>query len=321
MRRSLTRLFSGLGKTRAAILDGLRSALANSGALDADALESIEETLIAADVGVETALRLVELLRENAGDISSGGVDAAVDLIAGEIEQILKSAGTTRDGAERARPHVIMVVGVNGTGKTTTIGKLAALEMRAGRSIMLAAADTFRAAAREQLAVWAERSGSQLIAGEEGGDPAAVAFDALDAAIARGVDVLIVDTAGRLHTQKNLLEELIKIRRVLGKRMPGAPHEVLLVIDANTGQNALSQAKLFHEAVEISGIALTKLDGTARGGIAVAIAREFAIPVQFVGLGETVEDIELFDPEAFASALVRSNGGGNDHPAGSSPSA
>ncbi len=307
MRRSLTRLLSGLGKTRTAILEGLRSALGNSQALDENALESIEETLIAADVGVETALSLVELLRSNTAKISSGGVDAAVDLIARDIEQVLRQAGTMRNGLERARPHVIMVVGVNGTGKTTTTGKLAALERRAGRSVMLAAADTFRAAAREQLSIWAERSGSQFIAGEEGGDSASVAFDALSAAIARDTDVLIVDTAGRLHTQKNLLEELTKIRRVLGKRMPGAPHEVLLVIDANTGQNALSQARLFHDAVEISGIALTKLDGTARGGIAVAIARELAIPVHLVGLGEGIDDIEVFDPGIFASALIRAN--------------
>ncbi|MCK4511766.1 signal recognition particle-docking protein FtsY [bacterium] len=307
MRRSLTRLLSGLGKTRAALLEGLRSALGNSGALDENALESIEETLIAADVGVGTALRLVDILKNNTTQISSGGVEAAVDLIACEMEEILKHAGSTRDELKRTRPHVIMVIGVNGTGKTTTAGKLAALERRAGRSVLMAAADTFRAAACEQLTIWAERSGSDLIAGEEGGDSASVAYDALSAAIARDTDVLIVDTAGRLHTQKNLLEELIKIRRVLGKRMPGAPHEVLLVIDANTGQNALSQAKLFHDAVEVSGIALTKLDGTARGGIAVAIARELRIPVHLIGLGEGVDDIEVFDPQVFASALIRAN--------------
>lgn len=307
MRRSLTRLLSGLGKTRAALLEGLRSALGNGSALDENALESIEETLIAADVGVGTALRLVDILKNNTTQISSGGVEAAVDLIACEMEEILRYAGTTRDETERARPHVIMVVGVNGTGKTTTAGKLAALERRAGRSVLMAAADTFRAAACEQLTIWAKRSGSELIAGEEGGDSASVAYDALSAAIARDTDVLIVDTAGRLHTQKNLLEELIKIRRVLGKRMPGAPHEVILVIDANTGQNALSQARLFHDAVEVSGIALTKLDGTAKGGIAVAIAHELAIPVHLIGLGEGIDDIEIFDPQAFASALTRAN--------------
>lgn len=307
VRRSLTRLLSGLGKTRAALLEGLRSALGNGSALDENALESIEETLIAADVGVGTALRLVDILKNNTTQISSGGVEAAVDLIACEMEEILRYAGTTRDETERARPHVIMVVGVNGTGKTTTAGKLAALERRAGRSVLMAAADTFRAAACEQLTIWAKRSGSELIAGEEGGDSASVAYDALSAAIARDTDVLIVDTAGRLHTQKNLLEELIKIRRVLGKRMPGAPHEVILVIDANTGQNALSQARLFHDAVEVSGIALTKLDGTAKGGIAVAIAHELAIPVHLIGLGEGIDDIEIFDPQAFASALTRAN--------------
>ncbi len=307
MRRSLTRLLSGLGKTRAALLEGLKSALGSGRVLDETALESIEETLIAADVGVGTALRLIDILKDNTTQISSGGVEAAVDLIASEMEEILKHAGSTRDELERTRPHVIMVVGVNGTGKTTTAGKLAALEMRAGRSVLLAAADTFRAAACEQLTIWAERSGSDLIAGEEGGDSASVAYDALDAAIARDTDVLIIDTAGRLHTHKNLLEELIKIRRVLGKRMPGAPHEVLLVIDANTGQNALSQARLFHDAVDVSGIALTKLDGTARGGIAVAIGRELSIPVHLIGLGESIDDIEVFDPQVFASALIRAD--------------
>jgi len=209
-----------------------------------------------------------------------------------------------------------MVVGVNGVGKTTSIGKLARRYVAEGRTVILAAADTFRAAAGEQLAVWAERSGAQLVGGVDGGDPAAVAFDALDAAVAREADVLIVDTAGRLHTQKNLIEELRKIRRVLAKRLNGAPHEVLLVVDANTGQNAISQAKLFDEAVGLTGIVLAKLDGTARGGIVIPIARELSIPVRYVGTGESIDDLEEFDPTVFAAALLGVGGGPSGAPDG-----
>jgi fused signal recognition particle receptor len=203
------------------------------------------------------------------------------------------------------------VAGVNGVGKTTTIGKLARLHMDEGRSVVMAAADTFRAAAGEQLAIWAKRSGAQFVGGQMGGDAAAVAFDALEAAIARSVDVLIVDTAGRLHTQKNLMQELTKVRRVIERRLPGAPHEVLLVIDANTGQNALSQARMFDEALGLTGLVLTKLDGTARGGIVVPIARELSLPVRYVGTGESLEDIEPFDAAAFARGLLGVNGGGD----------
>jgi fused signal recognition particle receptor len=199
---------------------------------------------------------------------------------------------------------VILVVGVNGTGKTTTIGKLASRLSEHGHSVLLAAADTFRAAAEEQLEIWADRSGADFVGSERGGDPAAVAYDAIEAATARGRDVVIVDTAGRLHTQTNLMEELAKVRRVIERRLEGAPHETLLVIDATTGQNGLQQARLFSEAVDVSGVALTKLDGSAKGGVALAIAHELGLPVKLVGVGEGIEDLRPFDPQDFARALL-----------------
>jgi fused signal recognition particle receptor len=204
-----------------------------------------------------------------------------------------------------ARPAVILVVGVNGTGKTTTIGKLASKLSEHGLSVILAAADTFRAAAEEQLEVWAERAGADFVGSPKGGDPAAVAYDAIEAATARGRDVVIVDTAGRLHTQTNLMEELAKVRRVIASRLDGAPHETLLVVDATTGQNGLQQARLFGEAAGVTGVALTKLDSSAKGGVAVAIAHELGLPVKFVGVGEGLDDLRPFDPADFARALVR----------------
>ena len=304
MRQPFSRLASALGKTRETIAQGIRSALGRGPTLTETGLEALEEALVAADVGVATAAQLIERLRAGAGRSTEGRGEFVAEVLAAEMERILRSAET----GERAvgHPHVVMVVGVNGVGKTTTIGKLANGWRARGRTVIVAAADTFRAAAGEQLSIWAERAGAALVGGEQGGDPAAVAFDALDAAIARSADVLIVDTAGRLHTQKNLLEELKKIRRVLDKRLPGAPHEVLLVLDANTGQNALSQAKIFHEALGVTGIALAKLDGTARGGIVVAIAKELSLPVRYVGVGEGLLDLEDFDAAAFARGLVGS---------------
>jgi fused signal recognition particle receptor len=282
VRKRFSRLRDGLAKTRRAITEGIRGALGRGAGLDGAALDSIEETLIAADLGVETALHLIAM----------------------EIERALQAAEREGVQGEPGAPLVVMVAGVNGVGKTTTIGKLSRLYADDGRSVILAAADTFRAAASEQLSIWADRSGAQFVAGQLGGDAAAVAYDALDAAIARCADVLIVDTAGRLHTQKNLMQELVKVKRVLGKRLASAPDDVLLVIDANTGQNALSQARVFDEALGLTGLVLTKLDGTARGGIVVAIARELAIPVRFMGLGEGIDDIEPFDPAAFARGLL-----------------
>jgi fused signal recognition particle receptor len=300
VRMRFSRLRDGLAKTRRAITDGIRNALGRGG-LDALALDSIEETLIAADLGVETSLHLVEELRAR---FAGSGTEADVRaFLADRIEQILTAAereGASPDGA----PLVIVVAGVNGVGKTTTIGKLAKRYVDDGRRVIVAAADTFRAAAGEQLSVWAQRSGAQFVRGQEGGDAAAVAYDSLEAAISRSADVLVVDTAGRLHTQKNLMLELQKIRRVIERRLPGAPHEVLLVVDANTGQNAVSQARQFDEALGITGLILTKLDGTARGGIVVAIARELSVPVRYVCTGEAIEDIEPFEAAAFAEGLL-----------------
>ncbi len=319
MRRSLTKLFSGLSRTREAIVDGIQRALHGGRALDDEALAGIEETLIAADVGVDTSLYLVERLRDAAPRMESTDADAIVRFLADEIRSLFAGGadavadpmsgrnGHRTDGEppdDSRRPRVTMIVGVNGAGKTTTIGKLAGLLQREGETVLLAAADTFRAAAGEQLQIWAERTGAGFVFGQRGGDPASVAFDALEAAVSRDVDHLLIDTAGRLHTQKNLIAELAKIRRVVESRLPGAPDDVLLVVDANTGQNALSQARLFDEAVGLTGIVLTKLDGTARGGIVVAIARELAIPVRFVGVGEALDDIARFDAEEFARGLL-----------------
>ncbi len=305
MRRRFSRLFDGLAKTRNAIIQGIRSAVGAGAGLDRDALDGIEETLIAADVGVETSMHLVEILGEGASrDRDEDRASVVQRVLSDEIAQILSAAETKRTTDAAGPPRVIMVVGVNGVGKTTTIGKLAHRLAADGQKVVLAAADTFRAAAAEQLSIWADRSGAAIVGGQHGGDPAAVAFDALDAARARGADVLIVDTAGRLHTQRNLVEELRKVKRVLGKRMEGAPHETLLVVDANTGQNALTQAKLFDEALSLTGVVLAKLDGTARGGIVIAIARELSLPVRYVGTGESIEDLEAFDPGSFARGLL-----------------
>ncbi len=256
-----------------------------------DAWERLEEALIAADVGVRSTAELVRRLEER------GGLDG----LQAELAALLGEPGTLHVSA---RPSVILVVGVNGTGKTTTIGKLAAKLRDHGHSVLLAAADTFRAAAEEQLEIWADRAGADFVGAPRGGDPAAVAYDAIEAATARGRDVVIVDTAGRLHTQSNLMEELAKVRRVIAAKLEGAPHETLLVVDATTGQNGLQQARLFGEAVGVTGVALTKLDGSAKGGIAVAIAHELDLPVKLVGVGEGLDDLRPFDPQDFARALV-----------------
>jgi fused signal recognition particle receptor len=281
------RLRASLSKSRRA----LSQQLAEFDPADDEAWERLEETLIAADVGVPATAELVRRLEER------GGLDG----LESELAALLGEPGTLDVSA---RPAVILVVGVNGTGKTTTIGKLAAKLREHGHSVLLAAADTFRAAAEEQLEIWAERAGADFVGAPRGGDPAAVAYDALEAATARGRDVVIVDTAGRLHTQSHLMEELAKVRRVIAGKLEGAPHETLLVVDATTGQNGLQQARLFGEAVGVTGVALTKLDGSAKGGIAVAIANELGLPVKLVGVGERLDDLRPFDPKDFASALV-----------------
>jgi fused signal recognition particle receptor len=287
-----SRLRDSLGKSRRALTEEL--ALGSFDPADDASWERLEEALIASDVGVPATAELVQRL-EARGD---------GDLASGLQEEIARMLGDPGGLDIHARPSVILVVGVNGTGKTTTIGKLAAKLSEHSRSVVVAAADTFRAAAEEQLEIWATRAGADFVGSERGGDPAAVAFDAIGAAQARGRDVVVVDTAGRLHTQTNLMEELAKVRRVIGQRLEGAPQETLLVIDATTGQNGLQQARLFGQAVDVTGVALTKLDGSAKGGIAVAIAHELGLPVKLIGIGEGLDDLRPFDPGDFARALV-----------------
>jgi fused signal recognition particle receptor len=288
-----SRLRDSLGKTRRAMTDQLAAAAFDPA--DDESWERLEEALIAADVGVPTTAELVRRLeaKQELGELGEALADEAAELL-----------GDPGSFDLHERPSVILVVGVNGTGKTTTIGKLASRLRDHDRSVILAAADTFRAAAEEQLEIWAERSGADFVGSERGGDPAAVAYDAIEAASARGRDVVIVDTAGRLHTQTNLMEELAKVRRVIERRLGRPPDETLLVIDATTGQNGLQQARLFGQAVDVTAVALTKLDGSAKGGVALAIAHELGLPVKLVGVGEEIEDLRPFDPQDFARALL-----------------
>jgi fused signal recognition particle receptor len=288
-----SRLRDSLSKSRRALTAELASAAFDPG--DDAAWERLEEALIRADVGVRATAELVQRLeaRPELTDLNAA--------LAEEIAVLLGDPGTLD---VHSRPSLILVVGVNGTGKTTTIGKLAERLRQHGHSVVLGAADTFRAAAEEQLEIWADRSGAAFVGGERGADPASVAYDAIETATRDGRDVVIVDTAGRLHTQANLMEELAKVRRVIEAKLEGAPHETLLVVDATTGQNGLQQARLFGEAAGVTGVALTKLDGSARGGIAVAIAYELGLPVKLIGVGETLEDLRPFDADDFARALL-----------------
>ena len=300
-RGMFARLRDNMAKTREALGAELHSSVFQT--LDEEAWERLEETLIYADVGASTTARIVERLETEAG----AGELAGGEQLTHRLTELLADAA--RAGEDRIdlreRPTVILMVGVNGTGKTTTIGKIAwHLRSEFGRSVLLAAGDTFRAAAVEQLEAWGERAGTDVIRAAEGSDPGAVAFDAISAARARGHDVVIIDTAGRLHTQEHLMEELTKVGRVIDRQLPGAPHETLLTIDATTGQNGLRQALLFREAVDVTGIVLTKLDGTAKGGIALAIAQELGVPVKLIGIGEALEDLRPFDPDDFARALL-----------------
>lgn len=295
----LNRFFSGLKKTRQAITERISGILGRGMALDEETLERLEEALILADVGASAAPKIIEELKK-----SQYGEDpqrALANIIA---QRFKRPEGTNMP---IAGPRVVLIVGVNGSGKTTTIAKLAKRTIAAGGKVMMAAADTFRAAAGEQLEIWALRVGAELIRQMSGSDPAAVAFDAVKAALARNFDLVLIDTAGRLQTKTNLMEELKKIKRVIGKAMPDAPHEVLLVMDATTGQNGLSQIELFNNAIGISGIVMTKLDGTAKGGVLVAAAEKYGIPIKYVGLGEKADDLVDFDAQAFAEALVGVN--------------
>ena len=279
--------------------------LVPGGKIDEDTLEELETRLILADVGVETTGRIISDLERRLARKELKDVEALANSLKNGITDLLRPVAVPLEIPATPRPWVVLVIGVNGAGKTTTIGKLARKLQAEGKSVMLAAGDTFRAAAIEQLQAWGERNAVPVIAQAPGADPAAVVFDAWKAAEARGVDVLLADTAGRLHNQSGLMDELKKIKRVLGREAPGAPHETLLVLDAGLGQNALVQAEQFHAAVEISGIAITKLDGTAKGGIVLAIANRLQVPIRFIGIGEKLDDMQPFDADDFADALLR----------------
>ncbi|MGD9692044.1 MAG: signal recognition particle-docking protein FtsY [Phycisphaerales bacterium] len=303
---TIGKLKKGLSATRDAIVAGVRDLPSLfRGSLDEQVINDIEARLLRADIGTETTRKLVDGLRI---DYRAGKLTKGADALA-YLKRELKALWPDEDRELRtappapAQPTVILVAGINGSGKTTTISKLANMLRKEGKSVLLGACDTFRAGAVRQLEIWADRLNVDIIKGQQGGDPAAVAFDACDAAASRAVDVLILDTAGRLHTQDPLMRQLKKIRDVVAKRLPGAPHEVLLVLDATTGQNALRQASEFTQAISVSGIVLTKLDGTAKGGVVVAVRQALGVPVKFIGVGETLDDLEPFDPESFVEAL------------------
>lgn len=301
-------LEAGLAKSRQGFMAKINKLLFAGRALDAALVDELEEVLVTADIGVRTTERLLAELRKSLERKEVDDPRAVRDRLKSAILDLMKlETPPTATAAEG--PKVLMVIGVNGVGKTTTIGKLAARFSREGKKVVLAAGDTFRAAATEQLEVWAERSGSRIVKGAENGDPASVIFEAVQTAKREGADLCIADTAGRLHTKVNLMEELKKVHRVMGKAHPGAPHEVLLVLDATTGQNAIAQAKQFKEAVDVTSLALTKLDGTAKGGVVVAICEELQIPVRYIGIGEGVDDLRDFDATAFVDALFAETDG------------
>jgi fused signal recognition particle receptor len=300
------RMRQGLAKTRSSLVGRVDALLGSHASLGDEFLEELEEVLITADFGMQTTQSLVQALTRRLKEIDPSEPGQLHAVLGEEIRARLK-AGESGWPTPESGPLVIMVVGVNGVGKTTTIGKLAKQFADQGKRVVLGAGDTFRAAAAEQLEVWGTRSGAEVIRHTEGSDPGAVAFDAAKAAVARKADVLILDTAGRLHTKVNLMEELKKVRRVVDREIPGAPHETLLVLDATTGQNALIQARMFQETVEVSGIALTKLDGTAKGGIVVAISSQLDLPVRLIGVGEGVADLRPFDADEFVAALFANN--------------
>ena len=294
------RLKDGLSRTRQVLNTDIDKLFVGKRQIDDELLEELEEILITADIGVKTATDLIQRI---SAKFSSEKLDSDgfKKFLKQEILELLNV--TVAVPVAVSRPLVIMVIGVNGVGKTTTIGKLAARFVHDGKKVLIAAADTFRAAAVEQLAIWAERSGAEIVRHKPNADPAAVAFDGVEAAMARDMDVVIVDTAGRLHTRVNLMEELKKIRRSISKKIPDAPHETLLVLDATTGQNAISQARMFHESIGVTALALTKLDGTAKGGIVVSICHDLKLPLKYIGIGESIEDLQLFNSEEFVNAF------------------
>ncbi len=296
-----SRLKKGLSKTRDILTTDIEDIFSGKQGVDDDMLEELEELLITSDMGVSTTMDLLQKIEKKAPKIS--GPKELQQTIKEEIIKLFDQLPPPPETALK-KPHVVMVIGVNGVGKTTTIGKLAAKATQSGQRVLIAAADTFRAAAIEQLTIWAERSGAEIVKHKANADPAAVAFDSMEAALARGVDTVFVDTAGRLHTKVNLMEELKKIQRTISKKISDAPHEILLVLDATTGQNALSQAKLFNDAIGITGLALTKLDGTAKGGIVLSICTTLNLPLKYIGVGEGIEDLQTFDPQQFVEALL-----------------
>lgn len=295
----LDRLKSGLSKTRQSLSTRFDTILSANRKIDEDVLEEIEEVLITSDIGVPTTMELMQRIGKKSDKITTA--DAFKAALKKEMQSLVD---IEYHATNMEKPHVIMVVGVNGVGKTTTIGKLAGKYTAQGKKVLLSASDTFRAAAVEQLEIWADRAGADIVRHKDKSDPAAVAYDSVEAAIARGVDIVIVDTAGRLHTKVNLMEELKKIKRSIGKKIPSAPHDTFLVLDATTGQNAVSQAELFNADIEITGIVLTKLDGTAKGGIVLSICNLLNVPIRYIGIGEGVDDLQEFDPRLFVDALL-----------------
>ncbi len=297
----LGRLKERLSKTREGLVRRMDSLFWGRKEIDEDLLEELEEILITADLGVSTTEEILEDIRQQVSRKELSQPEALKGFIKERIKEILLKETPPFPG--QTKPHVVLVVGVNGVGKTTTIAKLAHYLKSQGLKVLLVAADTFRAAAIEQLQTWGERLDLPVIRHQPGADPSAVAYDGIEAAMKRGVDVVLIDTAGRLHTKVNLMEELKKIKRVIGKRLPGAPHDIWLVLDATVGQNAINQTKLFHEALEVTGIVLTKLDGTAKGGVIVGVCHDFGLPIRFIGVGEKMDDLQPFDPQAFVEAL------------------
>ena len=301
-------LSEGLQKTKEGFFSKLARAVAGRSTVDADVLDDLEEVLITSDVGVETTVKIINHIEERIARDKYMNTSELNAILRDEIAQLMEESHSSQQDfgleVKEGTPYVMMVVGVNGAGKTTTIGKLAAQLTKAGRKVYIGAADTFRAAAIDQLAVWAERAGATMIRQEMGSDPASVAYDTLKSAVANGADVVLIDTAGRLHNKQNLMNELNKISRVIDRELPGCARETLLVLDATTGQNGLIQAKQFKEAAGITGIVLTKLDGTAKGGIAIAIAKELGVPVKYAGVGEGIDDLKPFDTMEFAQALI-----------------